>query len=153
MLRRTAFCLQRSVHSEKEKRRIKVEKTRAFLYDEQGNLIMSNYFVVLYRTFHKELKMLVAFLSSYVLYEIVVVKVIRMENQASRRLEKRSEDELRGTGKLRAERYLVKPQRFVEDPDYYDIPSASGPRAKACPLMVDDSFTAPGVSDRRGPQY
>ncbi len=148
MLRRT--CGRLAPFGSPEASRIKREKTRRFLYDEDGNIHAGNYMKLFISRHGKEVAVVVGILVFIGSYDKVIHKLIIAENEAGKGLERRSEEEIRGMGKLKADRFLVKPQRYVDDPDYYNIPGKAGPRGKSCDLFVDDERSADMYSNRRG---
>lgn len=111
------------------------------MYDEKGNLRFAGWCYVMWEEFQGPLLCVGGGLLFTYLYQTLVVKACEMEAEGAIALDRQSEQIARESGKLKADRYLTKPRRQIDDPDMYNIPSHSGSgkefRSK---LFSDDSY-------------
>lgn len=151
MLRRT---LRRAVGNTqysggKERDRIRQERRRRILYDAAGNLQPGGLLLMLYEDFHRPAAVGVGLLAVFYGYNRLLVYLSRQEEDEGRRLDAASEAAARETGKLKSDRYLVKPNRQIDDPDFLDIPAFAGKGVSKSKLMKDDSVSSGPLHDER----
>lgn len=82
-------------------------------------------------------------------YNRLIVYLSREEEAESVRLDQESEAAARESGKLKADRYLIKPTRQIDDPDYLNIPSFSGKGVYKSKLMADDDLSSGPLQSER----
>lgn len=125
----------------REKERLYQERQRHILYTSDGRLRWRGVLRVVGELAYKPaLWCGAAAVCSYAYLRIVVL--LNAQTDAERvRLDRESETKMRATGKLKAERYLVKPGRQIEDPDFLHLPSHSGKNVYRSQLLTDDSVS------------
>jgi hypothetical protein len=133
----------------KEQDRIQQERRRRLLYDAAGNLKLSGLLLLMYEDFRKPFAIGVGFLLCFYGYNRLLVHLSREEEDEGRRLDAASEQAARQSGKLKAERYLVKPNRQIDDPDFLDIPAYAGKGVSKSRLMSDDAVSSGPLHDER----
>lgn len=126
-------------HVDKESERIHREQRRRILYDAQGNLLLSGLAYVLWVDFHKPAAIILASLGAFYGYNRALVYLSRGDEDRVRALDSQSEAYARQSGKLKSDKYLVKPSRQIDDPDFLNIPAFGGKAVYQSKLMTDDS--------------
>ncbi|KAL7697266.1 hypothetical protein N2W54_001567 [Lotmaria passim] len=133
----------------KERDRIEQERRRRILYDSAGNLQLGGLLLMLYDDFHKPFAVGVGLIALFYGYNHLLVYLSREEEDEGRRLDAQSEEMARQTGKLKADRFLVKPSRQIDDPDFLDIPAFGGKGVNKSRLMSDDSVSSGPLHSER----
>ncbi|KPI85419.1 hypothetical protein ABL78_5509 [Leptomonas seymouri] len=151
MLRRT---VRRAVSNNgfiggKERTRIEQERRRRVLYDSAGNLRLGGLLLLMYEDFRQPLAIGVGLLALFYGYNRLVVHLSRQQEDEGRRLDSASEQAARQSGKLKADRYLVKPMRQIDDPDMLNIPAYGGKGVSKSKLMSDDAVSSGALHDER----
>ena len=115
------------------------EYQRNLLYDQDGNLKIAGLLHVLYVDFKKPVGIFLACAISFYVYEKIVLTMSAEETRGAVLLDQQSEQVMKETGKLKSEKYLVKPRRVIEDPDFYDkMPSYASKGEVSSRLFKDD---------------
>ncbi|KAG5508301.1 hypothetical protein JIQ42_08223 [Leishmania sp. Namibia] len=151
MLRRTVRRATGNSHFSggKERDRIEQERRRRLLYDAAGNLQVGGLLYIMYHDFKKPAAIglgMVAFLYSY---NRLIVHLSREEEAEGLRLDAQSEAMARQTGKLKADRYLIKPNRQIDDPDFLNIPAFGGRGVSSSRLLSDDTVSGGPLHSER----
>ncbi|CAJ1985766.1 hypothetical protein conserved [Leishmania donovani] len=151
MLRRTARSAMGNSRfsGSKERDRIEQERRRRLVYDAAGNLQLGGLLLMMYDDFKKPAAIglgMVAFLYGY---SRLVVHLSREEEAEGLWLDAQSEAVARQTGKLKADRYLVKPNRQIDDPDFLNIPAFGGRGVSSSKLLSDDSVSGGALHSER----
>lgn len=151
MLRRT---IRRAVGNSrysggKERDRIDQERRRRILYDAAGNLQLGGLLFMIYEDFRKPFAIGVGLLGLFYGYNRLLVYLSREEEDEGRRLDAASEEAARQSGKLKADRFLVKPNRQIDDPDFLDIPAFAGKGVNKSKLMSDDTVSSGPLHSER----
>ncbi|RNF16932.1 uncharacterized protein Tco025E_05087 [Trypanosoma conorhini] len=152
MLRRTRLCRLGNYrqHSDKERERIAQERQRRILYDHSGNVKFAGLLFLLWEEFRVPILCFAGGILFLVGYNKLIYHLSSQESARERELDRRSEANARLSGKLKADRYLVKPRRQVEDPDFLDVPSHAGKGVYSSKLFAEDAAsTDPLFSERR----
>ncbi|KPA73592.1 hypothetical protein ABB37_09724 [Leptomonas pyrrhocoris] len=133
----------------KERDRIEQERRRRILYDAAGNLQLGGLLLMMYEDFRKPFAIGVGLLALFYGYNRLLVYLSRQDEEECRRLDLASEQAARQSGKLKADRYLVKPSRQIDDPDFLDIPAYAGKGVNRSKLMSDDAVSGGPMHDER----
>ncbi|RNF07729.1 hypothetical protein TraAM80_03175 [Trypanosoma rangeli] len=137
-------------HSDKERERIAQERQRRILYDHSGNVKFSGLLFLFWEEFRAPILCLAGGIAFVVGYNKLIYHLTLQESAQERELDRQSEANARMSGKLKGDRYLVKPLRQVEDPDFLNIPSHAGKGVYSSKLFAEDSAgTDPLFSERR----
>ncbi|ORC93315.1 uncharacterized protein TM35_000011920 [Trypanosoma theileri] len=129
-------------HSGREQQRITRERQRRILYDAAGNVRLSGLFFLAWEEFRRPLLAVGGGLFLFVAYNRLVVWLSQREAAAERLLDAESEAAARESGRLRGERFLVKPRRQMEDPDFLNVPSYAGKGVYSSKLFTDDTASS-----------
>ncbi|AIN95257.1 hypothetical protein LPMP_030230 [Leishmania panamensis] len=151
MLRRTARCAMGNSRfsGSKERDRIEQERRRHVLYDAAGNLQIGGLLLLMYDDFKKPAAVGLAIAVFLYGYNRLLVHLSREEEAEGLRLDVQSEAVARQTGKLKADRYLVKPNRQIDDPDFFNIPALGGKGVNSSRLLSDDSVSSGTLHSER----
>ncbi|EPY42026.1 hypothetical protein AGDE_01897 [Angomonas deanei] len=153
MFRRTVRRLQSSKNfhqSDRERGRMNDARRRETIYDAQGNLIFSGLLKTMWEDYKTPFLCIVGFFSFTFVYNRLIVHLNQGERRRVVAMDKASEEQQRRTGKLQADRYLVKPTRQTDDPDFLNIPSFAGKGVYKSALFTDDALsTSETVSEVR----
>ncbi|KAH9599035.1 hypothetical protein LSM04_006177 [Trypanosoma melophagium] len=144
MLRRC--CLRRfgshQQHSGREQQRITRERQRRILYDAAGNVRLSGLLFLAWEDFHVPLLAIGGGLVLFVAYNRLVVWLAAREAAGERQLDAESEAAARESGRLKDERFLIKPRRQLEDPDFLNVPSYAGKGVYSSKLFTDETASS-----------
>lgn len=129
-------------HASRESERIHNERRRRIIYDSQGNLQLGGLVFLLYEDFHKPFLLFCGALLLFYGYNRLLVFLSSGDDVRTANVDRHSEEAARKSGKLKSERYLVKPQRQIDDPDFLDIPAFAGKGTHHSKLFVDDDASS-----------
>nr|CCC93510.1 unnamed protein product [Trypanosoma congolense IL3000] len=153
MLRRGCalrFVFSNRQHSDRERDRIARERQRRILYTAAGDVKLHGLLFLLWEEFRVPIVAVTAGVVFLVAYNRIVLYYSSLERAGERELDIKSEAGARQSGKLKSDRYLVKPWRQVDDPDFLNIPSHAGKGVYKSKLFEDDKpSTEPLYSERR----
>lgn len=125
------------------------ERQRHILYDAKGNLKLGGLFYLLWEDFHKPLLYIICGIVVFCGYNKALL-ALNGDQARSEAVDHRSEAEARQSGKLKADRFLVKPKRQIDDPDFLNIPSYGGKGVYQSKLFEgDEASSDPLHSERR----
>lgn len=125
----------------REQRRHKVERDYRIMYDANGRLRPLGLLQILYEEFGVPVARVVGLLGFIYLWtKYVVGSMVSFHTKEMNRIEDANEQKVRETGKVQADRYIVKQRRVIDDPDW-KIPSYSGETAKS-KLFEEDRYSA-----------
>ncbi|CBH15329.1 uncharacterized protein TEOVI_000546000 [Trypanosoma equiperdum] len=137
-------------HSDRERDRIARERQRHILYDNAGNVKLYGILFLLWEEFRVPIIAVATGFFVLLAYNKIVLYYSARQLAGERELDQKSESEARLSGKLKGDRYLIKPWRQVEDPDFLNIPSYAGKGVYSSKLFEDDvASTDPLFSERR----
>ncbi|KEG11049.1 hypothetical protein DQ04_03031070 [Trypanosoma grayi] len=137
-------------HSDREQERISRERNRRILYDHEGNVKLWGLAFLCWEEFRVPILFATGCVVFFVAYNKLVYYLSSMEFATEKTLDEQSETSARQSGKLKADRYLVKPRRQVDDPDFLNIPSYGGKGVYSSKLFEDDSVsTDPLFAEKR----
>ncbi|KAG5487701.1 hypothetical protein LSCM1_08064 [Leishmania martiniquensis] len=151
MLRRTVQRAMGNSHFSggKERDRIEQERRRRLLYDAAGNLQIGGLLSLMYHDFKKPAAIGLGMAAFLYGYNRLIVCLSREEEAEGLRLDAESEAVARQTGKLKADRYLIKPNRQIDDPDFANIPAFGGKGVSSSRLLSDDSVSSGPLQSER----
>ncbi|KAG5511889.1 hypothetical protein JKF63_07714 [Porcisia hertigi] len=151
MLRRTVRRAMGNSHFSggKERDRIEQERRRRLVYDAAGNLQLGGLLLVMYDDFKKPAAIGLGVVALCYSYVRLLVYLSREEEAEGLRLDAQSEAMARQTGKLKADRYLIKPNRQIDDPDFLNIPAFGGKGVGTSKLLRDDSLSSGDLHSER----
>ncbi|KAK7195245.1 hypothetical protein NESM_000450000 [Novymonas esmeraldas] len=133
----------------KERDRIEQERRRRLLYDAAGNLQLGGLARMLYDDLHWPAAIGVGVLLGFYGYNRLLVHLASEAEAEERRLDAASEAAARQSGKLKGDRYLVKPKRQIDDPDFLRIPAYAGTGVNTSALLSDDSVSSGELHNER----
>ena len=143
MLRRSITRLSSRQHTDKERERIFRMRQQKILYDKYGNFKISGVLSVIHEQYGTYIYCVLGFGVFVYAYEHLIVYLQRQDTQHIKDLDKKSEEEMRATGKLKSDRYLSKPRRQIDDPDMHNLPAFSSTKGDfKCKLFHDDSLSS-----------
>ncbi|KAF5221747.1 hypothetical protein ECC02_005285 [Trypanosoma cruzi] len=155
----TLFMLRRSrlwrlgnyrQHSDKERDRIAQERQRRILYDHAGNVKLSGLLFLFWEEFRLPILCVAGGIVFLIGYNKLIYYLSAQEFAHEKSIDQQSEANARLSGKLKGDRYLVKPRRQLDDPDFLNIPSYAGKGVYSSKLFDDDSAsTDPLFSEKR----
>ena len=117
------------------------EKARQMMYDKNGNVVARGWLRVQWNSFKDILIPAGVFLALFVVLSRFSNWVGKRQTELHEDFERKSEENARSVGKLKGERYLLKPTRVIDDPDFLHPPARSGLQARPSKLFDNDDFT------------
>ncbi|KAG8347594.1 hypothetical protein ERJ75_001343500 [Trypanosoma vivax] len=137
-------------YNDRERDRIERERHRRILYDGAGNVRLQGLMSLLWEEVRVPVAIVVGVVAFMIAYNQLVLYLSAKELAGERELDASSEAMARSSGKLKGDRYLVKPWRQIEDPDFLNIPSHAGKGVYKSKLFEEDNTSAdPLFSERR----
>ncbi|EPY32766.1 hypothetical protein STCU_02671 [Strigomonas culicis] len=125
------------------------ERRRHMVYDEKGNVKLWGLAVAVWDEFRFPLLCLFGGVGGFVAYQRLVLWAMRGDGTHRRELDHQSEVYARASGKLRSDRFLVKPERQIDDPDMMNIPAFAGKGVYKSKLFDKDEFAGGDLQDER----
>lgn len=138
-MRRTARCL---VYGDKDRERLHRERQRQMMYDRNGRIRWAGAAQLFYEEFRFPVMCIVGAVTFTYLYQKLIVYMCRRETEGAVALDRQSESIARESGKLKSDRYLVKPRRQIDDPDMREMPAHSGKSDFKSRLLYDDTYSS-----------
>lgn len=129
-------------HSDKESSRMNNERRRRIIYDDKGNLNVGGLCYMLWEDFHQPVLIFASGLVLFYGYQRLIAYLSGDDDVRTANIDRLSEEQARASGKLKSERFLVKPSRQIDDPDFLDIPSFGGKNTHKSALFVDDDVSS-----------
>ncbi|CUG92733.1 Hypothetical protein, putative [Bodo saltans] len=131
-----------NVNGDKDRERIHRERQRNMMYDRNGRVRWTGAAQLFYEEFKFPVQCIVGGLAFTYFYQKLIIYMCRRETAGAVALDRKSEEIARESGKLKSDRFLVKPRRQIDDPDMRDLPTHSGKSNFKSRLLYDDTYSA-----------
>lgn len=142
MIRATAPCrvfANHAQHGAQQSERIRRQNIRQTLYDSDGNLRVGRLLCMLWNDGRKPFLWTIGIALGFYGYQRLIVYLSLEEVKRQKLIDQQSEAYARQTGKLRSDRYLVKPRRQIDDPDFLNVPSHAGKGVYSSKLFTEET--------------
>ena len=93
------------------------------MYDSRGNIYLPGFAKVLWDEFGVFIKIIGGVLGGWYCFDKALIYSLKSENEGKRQIAEKLEEEIREHPRFRGERYISRPARIIEDPDFYRIPA------------------------------
>ena len=125
MFRRTArrFKYNATNSNQRDSDRMGREATHRTMYDSHGNINPAGYAKVLWIEFGPLIKIVTGVIVGWYFFDKALIYTLRSENEGKKQIAEKIEEELREHPGYRGDRFISRPARIIEDPDFYRIPA------------------------------